>query len=108
MTAERNGQDVSGGATEAATAVRDAPERSRFEITVDGALAGFALYRLAPGRITFVHTEIDDAYGGRGLGGQLARAALDAVRARGLAVRPDCPFIKGWIAKHPDYADLVH
>ena len=63
--------------------------------------------RLAPGRITFVHTEVDDAYAGQGLGGKLARAALDDVRARGLAVRPDCPFIKGWIAKHPDYADLV-
>jgi uncharacterized protein len=89
------------------TTVADAPERSRFEISVDGELAGFAVYRLAPGRITFVHTEVDDAYAGHGLGGELARAALDDVRARGLAVRPDCPFIKGWIAKHPDYADLV-
>lgn len=87
--------------------VADVPERSRFEILVDGAVAGFAIYRLAPGRITFVHTEIDDAYAGQGLGGKLARAALDTARARGLAVRPDCPFIKGWIAKHPDYADLV-
>ena len=89
------------------TAVADAPERSRFEISVDGALAGFTAYRLAPDRITFVHTEIDDAYAGQGLGGKLARAALDAARERGLAVRPDCPFIKGWIAKHADYADLV-
>jgi predicted GNAT family acetyltransferase len=88
-------------------AVRDAPERSRFEITVDGALAGFAFYRLRPGLIIFVHTEIDEAFAGRGLGGKLARAALDEARDRGLAVRPDCPFIKGWIAKHPDYADLV-
>ena len=87
--------------------VTDAPERSRFEITVDGALSGFAFYRLRPGRITFVHTEIDDAYAGQGLGGKLARVVLDAARARGLAVRPDCPFIKSWIAKHPDYADLV-
>jgi predicted GNAT family acetyltransferase len=87
--------------------VADVPERSRFEILVDGALAGYAVYRLAPGRITFVHTVIDDAYAGQGLGGKLARAALDTARARGLAVRPDCPFIKGWIAKHPDYADLV-
>jgi predicted GNAT family acetyltransferase len=89
------------------TTVSDAPERSRFEISVDGALAGFAVYRLAPGRITFVHTEIDDAYAGRGLGGKLARAALDEVRGRGLAVKPDCPFIAGWIAKHADYTDLV-
>ncbi len=87
--------------------VADAPERSRFEISVDGALAGFAVYRLRPDRIIFVHTEIDDAYAGQGLGGKLARAALDTARARGLAVRPECPFIKGWIAKHPDYADLV-
>jgi uncharacterized protein len=87
--------------------VADAPERSRFEISVDGALAGFAVYQLGPGRITFVHTEIDDAYAGQGLGGKLARSALDDVRARGLAVRPACPFIAGWIAKHPDYADLV-
>jgi uncharacterized protein len=89
------------------TEVSDAPERSRFEITVDGELAGFVLYRLGPARITFVHTEIDEAYEGKGLGGKLARAALDTARARGLAVRPDCPFIKAWIARHPDYADLV-
>ena len=61
--------------------VVDAPERSRYEISVDGALAGFAVYRLAPGRVIFVHTEIDDAYAGHGLGGKLARAALDDVRA---------------------------
>ncbi|MBV9921374.1 MAG: N-acetyltransferase [Pseudonocardia sp.] len=89
------------------TTVADASERSRFEISVDGELAGFAAYRLTPGRITFVHTEVDDAYAGRGLGGKLARAALEEARARGLPVRPDCPFIKGWIAKHPEYADLV-
>ena len=89
------------------TTVADAPERSRFEISVDGALAGFALYRLRPGQIRFVHTEVDDAYAGQGLGGKLARAALDDARARGLAVRPDCPFIRRWIEKHPYYADLV-
>lgn len=87
--------------------VADVPERSRFEILVDGALAGFARYRLTPGRITFVHTEVDDAHAGQGLGGTLARAALDSARARALAVRPDCPFIRTWIERHPDYADLV-
>lgn len=85
----------------------DAPERNRFEIHEDGQLAGFAVYRLEPGRITLVHTEIDDAFGGRGLGGKLARTALDTARERGLAVVPRCPFIRAWIEKHPDYADLV-
>ncbi|GAA1282328.1 hypothetical protein GCM10009609_53640 [Pseudonocardia aurantiaca] len=87
--------------------VFDVPEWGRFEIHVDGKLAGFAAYSIAPGTITFTHTEIDDAYGGRGLGGTLARAALDAARARGLAVVPRCPFIRRWIERHEDYQDLV-
>lgn len=79
----------------------------RFEIRSDGELAGFAAYRAAPGRITFTHTEIADGFAGRGLGGVLVRAALDAARSRGQAVYPECPFVRSWIAKHPDYADLV-
>lgn len=86
--------------------INDAPERSRYEITVDGTLAGFAVYRLRPDRITFVHTEIDDAFGGQGLGGALVRGALDDVRTRGLRVVAECPFVKAWIERHPDYADL--
>jgi predicted GNAT family acetyltransferase len=87
--------------------VTDRPERQQFEITVDGARAGLAAYRTAPGRITFTHTEIDDAYEGRGLGSALVRAVLDAARERGLAVRPMCPFVRSYIAGHPDYLDLV-
>jgi predicted GNAT family acetyltransferase len=86
----------------------DNTEESRYEIVVDGRRAGFAEYRLRPeNRIVFTHTEVDGAYEGQGVGGALARGALDDARARGLAVVPMCPFIKGWIDKHPDYADLV-
>jgi uncharacterized protein len=87
--------------------ILDVPEWSRFEIHVDGRLAGFAQYKTEPGSIRFVHTEIDTAYEGRGLGGKLARFALDAARTRGWAVHPDCPFIRGYIAKHEEYRDLV-
>ncbi|MHA6782381.1 GNAT family N-acetyltransferase [Pseudonocardia saturnea] len=87
--------------------VLDVPERSRFEIRSGGELAGFARYRSDPGGITFVHTEIADGFAGQGLGGILVRAALDAARSRGLAVHPVCPFVRSWIAKHPEYADLV-
>jgi predicted GNAT family acetyltransferase len=56
----------------------------------------------------FTHTDIDDAFEGRGLGSTLVRAALDTARERGLAVRPDCPFVRAYVAKHPDeYLDLV-
>jgi predicted GNAT family acetyltransferase len=95
--------------TQTEPTVFDVPERSRFEIHADGRLAGFAEYRVKdPGLIVFTHTEIDDAFEGRGLGSTLVRAALDAARTRGRAVRPDCPFVRGYIARHPDaYLDLV-
>ncbi|RFU39659.1 N-acetyltransferase [Actinomadura logoneensis] len=89
--------------------VKDDRERNRYEITVDGALAGFAEYHLRKdGRtVVFTHTEIFPEFGGQGVGGALARGALDDVRAGGRTVVPLCPFIKGWIDKHPDYQDLV-
>ena len=87
--------------------VADAPERNRYEITVDGTLAGFAEYRLAPDHITFVHTEIGDEFAGKGLAGVLVRRALDVVRSRELRVVARCPYVKSWIERHPDYADLT-
>lgn len=88
--------------------VTDAPERKRYEATIDGEPAGYAEY-LATGALTvFTHTEVDPAYEGRGVGSALARFALDDMRAKGKHVLPVCPFIKGWIGKHPDYADLMY
>ena len=86
--------------------VRDNAARQRFELEVDGATA-LAHYSLKPGVITFTHTEVPPALGGRGIGSQLARGALDAARGRGLKVVAECPFIAGYIAKHPEYADLL-
>lgn len=89
-------------------ASRNNPDESRYEAWLDGELAGFAQYRLTGRRIIFTHTEIDPSFEGRGIGSALARFALDDVRADGArAVVPRCPFIKGWIERHPDYADLV-
>ena len=87
--------------------VRDNPAQLRFEILEDGKRAGFAQYVRRPNRIIFVHTEIDDAFEGRGLGGQLAAGALDAVRLSGERVVPLCPFIGHFIERHPEYDDLV-
>ena len=70
-------------------------------------LAGFAEYRPRPHAVVFTHTEVDEAFEGQGIGGALVRGALDDVRSKGLAVVPLCPFVKAWIAKHPEYEDLV-
>ena len=88
--------------------VVDNREQSRFEARVDGEVAGFAAYKLRDGRIVFTHTDVDDAFGGQGVGGALARGALDQVRAAGdRTVVAMCPFIAAWIDKHPDYQDLL-
>jgi predicted GNAT family acetyltransferase len=89
--------------------IRDQPERSRYEITLDGRLAGVAVYDLggADGEITLVHTEVDPAFAGKGLGSRLAKHVLDDIRARGLRVRPKCPFMARYIRSHPAYQDLV-
>jgi uncharacterized protein len=90
-----------------ATDVRDVPERDRYEVTVDGELAGFAQYREVDGARVFTHTEVFDAYEGQGVGSALAQGALDDVRASGRRVVALCPFIAEYIRRHDDYADLV-
>ena len=87
--------------------VADAPERKRFEVTVDGELAGFLVYRSRKGLLALIHTEVEDRFKGRGLGGRLARFALEKARADGLAVLPFCPFVNEWLKRHPEYVDLV-
>ena len=87
--------------------VSDNVDRQRYDVFVDGAPAGFAVYRDEPGRRVMTHTEIDDRFEGQGVGGHLARAALDDIRSRGLGVTPQCPFIRAYIDRHPEYADLV-
>ncbi len=87
--------------------VADNPERTRYEAFAGGEPAGFVTYRLGDGRISFLHTEVDDAFEGRGVGGTLVSEALDDARARGLEVLPHCPFVKSYIAKHAEYLDLV-
>jgi predicted GNAT family acetyltransferase len=88
------------------TVVQNA-DLGRYEVTVDGALAGFAEYRMR-GADTFVftHTEVDDAFEGKGVASRLIQYALDDVRGRGGSVVARCPFVAAYIREHPAYADL--
>lgn len=99
-------QAAEGGANDDVE-VSDHPESDRYEVRVAGELAGHADYQRGPGQIAFTHTEIDSAYSGQGLAGRLVQKSLDDAKATGNEVLPFCPFYRGWIAKHPDYLDLV-
>ena len=78
----------------------------RFEVTVDGH-TGFLQYSRTAERINLLHTEVPPELGGRGLGGTLAKAALDFARDANLRVTPSCPFVKKYLEKHQEYAALV-
>jgi len=86
--------------------VTDNTEKHRFELAVDGHIAA-TYYKIAEGVITFIHTEVPPALGGKGIGSKLIRGALDQAREDGLKVIPQCPFVKAFIEKHPDYQDLL-
>jgi predicted GNAT family acetyltransferase len=88
-------------------AYRDNPEESRYELLVDGAVAGVIVYRSKPGVLTLVHTEVAEELEGRGLAGRLVAFALDDIRARGLRLVPRCPYVAAYLERHPEQADLV-
>ena len=89
-----------------AVTVTDVPDARRYEARVDGEHAGIATYMRTPDMIVFVHTEVETAYEGHGVGSTLARTALDEARELGLRVVALCPFIDGWMKRHPEYEDL--
>lgn len=84
---------------------RSAP--NRFEISVDGRVAGFAEFVDRDGVRIFPHTEIDPEFGGQGLGGTVVRAALEATRAEGLSIVAQCSFVRHYVETHPEWSDLL-
>jgi predicted GNAT family acetyltransferase len=88
--------------------ITDAAEARRYELTLDGQLAGFMDYRDAgTRRRILLHTEVIPAFEGRGLGGRLARHALEDARAAGRRVTVKCPFVQSWLERHHEYDDIV-
>jgi len=88
--------------------IKNNPERHRYEAWVGDELGGIAQYELRDESIVFVHTEVKDKYEGEGVGSALAREALDDVRRDGeLELVVECPFIKEWISRHPDYEHVL-
>jgi len=85
--------------------VRDNTERHRFELDADGQIA-YSNYRLSNGVLTILHTEVPKTMEGRGIGSALARGLLDIARSQGLKVQPLCPFVRAFMDRHPEYAEL--
>lgn len=87
--------------------VENSPDQRRYEISVDGALAGFTEYVDRDSQRIFFHTAIDEAFSGRGLASKLIAAALTDTRAAKRRVVPICPFVAAYVKKHDDFADII-
>lgn len=87
--------------------VQDNPGKQRYEAIEDGTLAGFIDYKIRDGRHWLVHTELTEDFQGSGIGSFLVRRTLDDLRKKGATVIPSCPFVAGWIRRHPDYQPMV-
>lgn len=82
-------------------------DESRYVATADTVEVGEINYRTRDDIVTITHTGTDPAHRGHGIAAELTTFALDDIRARGLTVRPLCPYTVAFIDNHPDYADLV-
>jgi predicted GNAT family acetyltransferase len=91
----------------ATLAVRDNPERHRFEIDLGDGSVAIAEYTLPAGKIMFTHTEVPPKHEGQGIGTALIRGALAAARERGLEVIPICPFFAAYMQRHAEVQDLL-
>jgi predicted GNAT family acetyltransferase len=87
--------------------VEDNEAASRYEALADGEVVGFARYSRRGGRTIFVHTEVSEDHEGEGIGSALVAGALDTERAAARPVVPLCPFVRSFIERHTEYADLV-
>jgi uncharacterized protein len=87
--------------------VQDNPAKRRYEAIVDGEVAGYVFYQQRDEALVLIHTEVGEQFEGQGIGSRLAAGTLDDIRARGLHIVPVCPFIKSYVERHPEYADLV-
>jgi predicted GNAT family acetyltransferase len=88
-------------------AVRDNRVQSRYELELDGGTAFIDYRQSSPGVVILLHAEVPPELSGRGFGSALAHGALELVRAEGGQVIAQCPFIAAYIARHPEYQDLL-
>ena len=87
--------------------VKDNPAQHRFETNIEGHTA-FIVYKLRPGVITVLHTEVPRQLEGRGIAATMTKYVLNFTAANDLQLVPLCPYMRAYLKKHPEYQHLVH
>lgn len=79
----------------------------KYEAYLDGERVGSLAISRHGDVIIAIHTEVEPEAEGKGVGSELARTLLDDARSSGHRVDVKCPFVAGWIKRHPEYGDVV-
>jgi uncharacterized protein len=87
--------------------VEDNADERRYEARLGSEVVGYIVYHLEPERITLIHTEVEPAFEHQGIAGRLVAGALDDIRSRGLSLVPVCPYVRSYVERHPEDADLA-
>lgn len=85
----------------------DNEETHRYEFHIDGHLAMIEYIKTPNGEIYFTHTEVPPSLGGKGIGSELVEKALKDIEQKDLRLVPLCPFVAGYIHKHPEWRRVV-
>lgn len=88
--------------------IRKNPEQTRYEARDGDEVVGLITYRHADGVLALLHTEVNKDREGQGIAGQIARAALEDAAESGVLLNPVCPYVRGYLDKHPDLADRIN
>ncbi|KQP01534.1 GNAT family N-acetyltransferase [Leifsonia sp. Leaf264] len=87
--------------------IRRNDEGSRYELSIDGEIAGYAEFRSVPGQIIVTHTQTLRDYKGQGVATRLTEWLLADARARGERIVPKCPFLVEYLETHHDFDDII-
>ena len=86
--------------------VQHNPEHRRFETQLDGRPA-YLTYTVQGGAVSFDHTFVPEEMRGKGVAAALVREGLEEARRRQWKIVPACSYVASFVARHPEFADLL-
>jgi uncharacterized protein len=87
--------------------LEDSGSKGSYVLEKDGAVAEMTFSKAGEHLLIIDHTEVPDAFRGRGVGLQLVARAVQDARASGKKIIPLCPFANAQFRKHPEWADVL-
>lgn len=84
----------------------DNTEDKQYELHTDGWFARIE-YTKTQNAIYLLHTEVPLHLEGKGIGSAIVKEALEDIKQRGIKLVVTCPFVAGYIKRHPEWRELL-